>query len=271
MPASAWSPSGTDWLVVRVAPMAAPSTSLNGFGPGPQAIDVTARWALTGSEVHQFNQPIGILLRSTEKGVVPATFENGSWHVLSRVPTAGTLPQGWNDGFSVDGSGFHVLTRHLSVFALLRDLEAPQQPQNVRGYLGPKGLTIRWLPGSDNSGTYDYVTLFSDSSDTGHFGVDYVAASLENWSAGDPRVFRLKETDLSGNESPLTRPLRPVSSLVGLTQDAAAAALRAQGFSLGQTSTGGVGNAGTITGPAGLVLAEEGAAIDVTVAGASAQ
>src|SRR4029453_16429792 len=99
-----------------------------------------------------------------------------------------------------------------------------------------------------NSGTYDFVTLFSDSSDAGHFGVGYTAASVGGWSIGDPRVFRLKETDLAGNESALTPPLRPVPSLIGRTPDQAAALLESFGFKLGTTTTGGSGPAGTGTG-----------------------
>ena len=180
--------------------------------------------------------------------------ENGHWRILSRVPFAGTLPTGWEDGFYSDSAGFHILTKHLSVFGLLRDLEAPNPPQNVRGFVGPTGLTLRWTPGSDNSGTYDFVTVFSDSTDAGHYGVDYTAASIGSWSAGDPRIFRLKETDLAGNESSLTEPLRPVPSLIGKTPDQAAALLAPLGLKIGTTTTGGTGPAGTITGPAGLVL-----------------
>jgi hypothetical protein len=181
------------------------------------------------------------------------------------VPSAGTLPNGWEDGFYADGAGFHLLTKHLSLFSLLRDLEAPNPPQNVRGYLGATGLTLHWTPGTDNSGTYDFVTLFSDSTDAGHFGVDYTAASVGAWSVGDPRIFRLKETDLAGNESSLTPVLRAVPSLIGKTPDQAAALLAPLGLTLGTTTIGDTGRAGTITGPAGLVLAEEGTAIDVTV------
>ena len=95
MPAGAWSTSTSDWIVLRITPMAAPSrTDERLHGRARDALDVTARWALAGTEVHQFSQPIGILLRSTEKGLVPATFENGNWRVIARVPTAGTLPGG---------------------------------------------------------------------------------------------------------------------------------------------------------------------------------
>jgi hypothetical protein len=266
MPAGAWSSSTADWVVLRVTPMPAPSGLTNGFAPGPEAVDVTAWWALAGTQVHEFSQPVNILMRSSAKGLVPATFEGGNWRVIARVPTPGTLPTGWEDGFYVDASGFHILTKHLSLFALLNDVEAPQPPQNVRGFLGPSGLTLRWTAGADNSGTYDFVTVYSDANDIGHFGVDYTAAGIGAWSPADPRVFRLKETDLAGNESALTRPLLPVPSLIGKTPDEAAAALAARGFTVGTLTPGGTGAAGTVTGPAGLVLAEEGSAIDLTVA-----
>jgi hypothetical protein len=266
MPSGAWSSSSSDWIVLRITPMAPPAGLTNGFATGTEAIDVTAWWALAGTQVRQFSQPVNILMRSSEKGLVPATLEGGNWRVLPRVPTPGTLPAGWEDGFYTDAAGFHVLTKHLTVFALLRDVERPQPPQNVRGFLGPEGLTIRWTAGADNSGTYDFVTVYSDTTDTGHFGVDYTAAAIGPWAPGDSRVFRLMETDLAGNQSELTRALLPVPSLVGKTPDQAAAALAERGFKLGTLTPGGIGAPGTITGPAGLVLAEEGAAIDVTVA-----
>jgi hypothetical protein len=270
MPSGAWPASGNDWIVVRVAPMPAPTGLTNGFGPGPEVIDVSARWALTGVQLHQFAQPLDILIRSSlTGGLVPATYDGAAWRVLHRVP-AGTLPLGWNDGFYTDGNGVHVLTKHLSLFGLLKDEEAPQAPQNVRGYTGPNGLTIRWLPGEDNSGTYDFVTLFSDSSDTGHFDPDNTAANVADWKPGDNRIFRLQETDLAGNESDLTSPLVQLPSLIGMTVDQAEATLAKLGLSLGTVTIGGVGAAGTITGPEGLALAPQGAAIDVTVAPAGA-
>jgi hypothetical protein len=252
--------------VLRIVPTAAPSGLTNGFGPGPEALDVTAFWALSGTQVHEFAQPVEVVIRSTEAGLVPATFENGAWRVIHRVPTPGVLPAGWADGFWSAADGIHILTRHLSLFALLKDLQAPQAPQNVRGYVGPTGLTIRWLPGNDNSGTYDYVTVFAGSSDTGHYGPDYTAATVAGWKPGDTRIFRLQETDLAGNQSELTAPLEQLPSLVGMTLEQAQAALAARGLSIGTVTVGGAGKPGTITGPEGLALAPQGAAIDVTVA-----
>ncbi|MFL5918543.1 MAG: Ig-like domain-containing protein, partial [Gaiellaceae bacterium] len=266
MPPGAWSTSGNDWVVLRITSSPPPSGLTNGFGPGPEALEVTAWWALAGTQLHEFAQPVEIVMHSSERGLVPATYENGAWRVIHRVPTTGVLPTGWTDGFFTDASGFHVLTKHLSLFALLRDLEPPHAPTNVRGYVGPDGLTIRWLPGSDNSGTYDFVTLFAGSTDSGHFGPDFIAATVAGWKPGDPRSFRLQETDLAGNQSEPAAALVQLPSLVGMTPDRAEAELRARGLTLGTVTVGGTGKAGTVTGPEGLVLAEQGAAIDLTVA-----
>jgi hypothetical protein len=266
MPTGAWSTSTNDWIVLRIAPVAAPSGLTNGFGPGPEALDVSAYWALSRAPVHEFAQPLEIAVHSTEKGLVPATFENGAWRVIHRVPTAGTLPTGWTDGFFTAADGPHILTRHLTLFALLKDLEPPQAPQHIRGYLGSDGLKIRWLPGSDNSGTYDFVTVFAGSTDSGHYGPDFTAATVAGWKPGDSRIFRLKETDLAGNESGLSAPLVPLPSLVGMTLDQVEAALAASGLTLGSVTIGGAGKPGTVTGPDGLALAPQGDAIDVTVA-----
>ena len=211
---------------------------------------MTARWALAGTEVHQFSQPIEILMRSTERGLVPATFENGQWRVLARVPSAGTLPGGWEDGFWTDGSGFHVLTKHLSrVRAAPRSPGAEPAAERTRVH-GPErtddpldsGLRTTAAPMTSSR-------VFSNSTDIGHFGVDYTAAGIGGWSIGDTRVFRLKETDLAGNESELTRPLLPVPSLIGKTPDQIAALLAPLGFKIGTITTGGTGPAGTVTGP----------------------
>jgi hypothetical protein len=266
MPSSAWSSAGNDWIVLRIATAAAPSGLTNGFGPGPEALDVTAYWALSGAQVHEFAQPVAIVIHSTDTGLVPATFENGAWRVIHRVPTPGVLPTGWTDGFWTAADGVHVLTRHLSLFALLKDVEAPQAPQNVRGYIGPDGLTIRWLPGNDNSGTYDFVTVFAGPTDTGHYDPDYTATTVAGWQPGDPRIFRLQETDLAGNQSALSAPLVQLPSLTGLTLDQASAALAKLGLTIGSVTVGGTGQPGTITGPENLALAPEGAAIDVMVA-----
>jgi hypothetical protein len=57
-----------------------------------------------------------------------------------------------------------------------------------------------------------------------------------------------------------------VPTLIGKTPDQVAALLAQLGLKVGTITIGGTGPAGTITGPTGLVLAQEGSAIDLTVA-----
>jgi hypothetical protein len=56
-----------------------------------------------------------------------------------------------------------------------------------------------------------------------------------------------------------------VPSLIGKTPDQIAALLAPLGLSVGSITYGGTGPAGTVTGPANLVLAEEGGSIDLIV------
>ncbi len=257
MPAGAWAPNGNDWLVLRIKPQTGPTGLTNGFGPSGQVVDVTAYWALAGGLVHEFDQPIHIVLPAQAGGVVPATSDGGGWRVLRRVPSAPSLPASWNDGFYTDAAGFHLLTRHLTQFTLLKDFEAPSRPTGVRGYATDGGIRLTWTPGPDNSGTYDKVSVSVDGSIAGA----YPAGTTEGTVAGDlTRTFTLRETDLAGNESTETR-LAPVPPIVGLSPEDAAAALEAAGFHAGSVT----GSSGTVSGPAGLVLAEEGATIDLTV------
>src|SRR5262249_17949712 len=155
IPAGAWSPNGNDWIVIRIETRQSPSLA-NGYAPGSEVVNVTAFWALSGQPVHHFLKPIEILLRTSGKGLVPATYEAGAWRGLRRMPSD-VLPDGWQDGFTANSSSFLLRTLHLTEFAVLRDVQAPSAPTDVLGFLIDGHLTLTWAPGADNSGTYDYV------------------------------------------------------------------------------------------------------------------
>jgi hypothetical protein len=124
MPPGAWAPHGADWLVLRIQMVPAP-TGVGGpvtFESG--VAEVTARWALTGIEQHTFLQPLTIDIPSGTN-VAGATFDGSAWRVMREVPSPGALPGGWSDGYWVDGSGMHMLTLHLSEFAVVRALTPP--------------------------------------------------------------------------------------------------------------------------------------------------
>jgi chitinase len=266
MPADAWSPRAADWVVLRIRPLALPTVS-NGFAPSSESLDVSAYWALAGDGVHRFARPLEIGMQSSGQGLVPATLDNGVWRVLRRVPNAPDLPDAWDDGFYRDGAGFHLLTRHLSQFALLRDVQAPAAPSSIRGIVKNGRLSITWVPGADNSGTYDYVRVMVDGVSLGDFGPDRTGVD-----AGPYRLdstIALRETDLAGNDSS-TATLRRVPPITGDPLGDATATLEAAGFFVGNVTEGGTGTPGTVTGPSGLVLADDGSPIDLTVAPGSA-
>ena len=144
MPSGAYTPQaagtdGNDWLVLRVDPILPPTSPGDGLSAAGPAVDVTAAWAVAGTNVTSFDKPLEIVLTNTSGGnVVPATFENSAWRVLAKLAIAGTLPSDWRDGYYVGGDGIHVLTRHLTKFALLIDNDAPSTPTNLAGTIAER-------------------------------------------------------------------------------------------------------------------------------------
>jgi hypothetical protein len=96
------------------------------------------------SPVHQFTQPLDIQIDGAGAGALAATYDGSSWRMIQAVPTAGQLPSGWTDGYWVGGSTMHILTRHLSLFALTGDTEAPTPPTNVSASVNDGNLTLYW-------------------------------------------------------------------------------------------------------------------------------
>ncbi|HXY84198.1 MAG TPA: Ig-like domain-containing protein [Gaiellaceae bacterium] len=266
-PPGAWSPNGSDWLIIRITP-AGTTTPWNGFVPGTEVLDVTAHWALSGIAVHEFNRPLDILIHASGNQLIPATREDstGDWTVMRPVPNPPTLPDGWSDGYYTDSAGFHLLTHHLSQFTLLKDVQAPSAPTDVRGYLLAGQLALTWTPGTDNSGTYDHVSVMANGTTLGDFGTGITSGDVGPYSAGDNRSITLDETDFSGNTSSQTAALLPVPSLVGKPLSQVEDALTAAGFKIGTVTEDGSGAPGTVTGPGSLVYAQPGATINLTIA-----
>ncbi len=267
-PASYGRPASMDFLVLHVKPAASDAASVGtGVAPASNIVDVTATWHSTGVEQHSFDAPIQIALTDQTGGSgVPATLEDGRWRTIPRLDGT-TLPATWPDGFYRDGSGVHVLTRHLTLFTLLRDVQAPPAPIHFGGVVAGDGLTLRWLPGRDNTGALSHYTLFVDGEAYADYGIDQLETKMGAFTADDMREFTIREYDLAGNPSALAGPLRAVPHLVGLTLDEARAALAARGFTLGTvTEVASSAPAGTVVGSAEVLVRMKGSAIDVQVA-----
>ena len=144
-------PAG-DWLVLRIDPQA-PSGGSGGFQPASDVLDVTAYWALAGGDVTSFSLPLEIEVDNPG----PRRPRSSPERRLARARRGARrgLPAGWDDGFAYDGSNIRILTRHLSVFTLLVDAEAPSVPGNFKGTVkkknGKQSFTLRWTAATDNS------------------------------------------------------------------------------------------------------------------------
>ena len=237
LPASAWPalPGPKDFLVLHVDPLVPSAGLAPRLAAGSQVIEVTARWALAGTNVHDFDDVLEVLLPATAgSNGVPATSQDGTtWRNLSQL-NGTALPAAQADGYYRDAAGVHVLTRHLSFFAFFGDTQAPTPPTHVAGVIAEDGLTLRWIPGTDESGQLGNVVLLVNGEPYATFGPTQYEVKLGAFQAGDTRVFSFLQYDAAGNVSVPSQALRAVPSVVGLGTDAAAQTLAAAGFAVGK-------------------------------------
>ena len=276
LPASAWPaiPGAKDFLVLRVDPTLPSAALASRLAPGSHVIEVTARWALAGTDVHDFEDVLEVLLpASTGANGVPMTSQDGmTWRTLPLLDGP-TLTAGRADGFYRDADGVHVLTRHLSYFALFADGEAPTPPRDVAGVVAEDGLTLRWVPGTDDSGELGSVVLLVNGEPYASFDPTQFEVKLGAFLPGDTRIFSFLQYDAAGNVSVPSQSLRAVPTVAGLDTNAAAARLAAAGFALGKVERTLATDvpAGLVVAPAKLLLATVGSSIDVVASGGAPQ
>ena len=258
LPADAWT-SKSDWLVVSLAPRSdtfLPTTSLHVLS----AIEIDATWALGGTSEHAFSAPLDVTLDGAGDGTLAATSEDGlTWRMIPPVPQPGVLPDGWQDGFYRVGSTMHILTRHLSTFAVIDDKTPPAAPSNIHALVWDGKLELQWTPGADNSGTVSEFHVYRNDTPIGTLGAGGTFYTVGPYSLGDTAAYSVSETDAAGNESARSRALVVVPALQGLTLAQAVTVLGAHGLSAGAL-TGVVSDR-----PAGTVVGETpGTALDGT-------
>jgi hypothetical protein len=231
VPAGAWSgaPAG-DWLVVRIDPRPAAAVG-NGFQTSGDIYDVTAHWALADTAVHTFNMALDLTLPGAGT-VVPATFESGAWRTIERIPNGTSLPSGWTDGFYKSGSDVHILTKHLSTFSLLQDVQVPSKPSGFSGSKQSRHLVLKWKAATDNAGVDAYL-VYANGSLVKTVGSSARSADMGRFKTSDSRLFQVAARDAAGNVGAKTRSLVIVPALKKLTFGQAQAKLTARGLRSG--------------------------------------
>jgi hypothetical protein len=264
VPAGAWSgaPAG-DWLVVRVDPRPTATVS-GGFETAGDSYDVTAYWALDGSGVHTFTKALDLTI--DEAGtVVPATFESGAWRAIAAIPSGQTLPSGWQDGFYRSGSEVHILTKHLSSFGLLKDVQSPTKPSSFSGSRSNSRLVLKWKAATDNGVVSAYL-VYANGKVVRTLGASARSVDMGPFKSSDSRSFQVAARDSAGNVGAKTRTLVIVPSVANLLVSQAKTRLAGRGL-----RAGSVNYAYSATVRAGRVISSrsgvvfKGAAIGLTV------
>ncbi|HEV8462440.1 MAG TPA: Ig-like domain-containing protein [Gaiellaceae bacterium] len=255
-----------DFLVLRIVPQATPISPMSGFSVQGSMVDVTLAWNSNGQQMHDFSQALQIdLVDPTGGTAVPATNQNGKWHLIPLL-AGSTLPVGQADGFYRDANGIHILTHHLTLFTLVRDVAIPAAPRDFAGVVADDGLTLRWAPGIDQSQIQNFV-LQVNRAPYQTFGSQQFETKLGAFTADDTRSFTITEVTTGGVSSAPTTPLLAVPRLGGRTVADAEVALAARGFTLGkQTAVVSSQPVGTVVDD-GVRLLPAGSVVDVKVSG----
>jgi hypothetical protein len=264
VPAGAWSgaPAG-DWLVVRVDPRPTATVS-GGFETAGDSYDVTAYWALDGSGVHTFTKALDLTIDEA-RTVVPATFESGAWRAIAAIPSGQTLPSGWQDGFYRSGSEVHILTKHLSSFGLLKDVQSPTKPSSFSGSRSNSRLVLKWKAATDNGVVSAYL-VYANGKVVRTLGASARSVDMGPFKSSDSRSFQVAARDSAGNVGAKTRTLVIVPSVANLLVSQAKTRLAGRGL-----RAGSVNYAYSATVRAGRVISSrsgvvfKGAAIGLTV------
>ena len=242
-----------------------------GFAPGSQIVEVTARWALAGTFVTQFDEPIEIVMANPAGvPVIPAWSQSGRHpqRLEQHGPPSGLDPAGRrSDGFHGNTAVVNVLTHHLTFFGLKLDDGPPTPPRHIAGVVAADGLTLRWIPGTDASGQLGNVILYVNGEPYRAFGHRQFETKMGPFTPGDTRVFSLVQLDAAGNRSAHGEQLRAVPPLTGKSLDQAAAALAAARLRARRRAraAGRSGRAGTVVGPTAPIHAELSSKIDLVV------
>ncbi|HSE80444.1 MAG TPA: Ig-like domain-containing protein, partial [Gaiellaceae bacterium] len=233
VPAGAWTGAPTgDWLVVRIDPQPGTGGS-GGFQPASENLDVTAYWALDGSAVTSFSLPIEIVVDNDQPHVVPAVFEGGAWRPLAEAPGSG-LPAAWTDGFASEGTNVRILTRHLSLFTLLEDVEPPTKPGAFKGTVRKGKFSLTWTAATDNSGLISAYRVYANGTLVKTVDGSKRSVGMGAFRLTDRRAFQVAAEDGAGNVGPQTVALKVVPKLARLSLAAAKAALKKRGFKTGK-------------------------------------
>ena len=206
------------------------------------ALDVYVTNLATGARITSFPaaNPLEIIFDNATDDAAPVLSSDSvlTYRDIPRIPGT-TLPAGYIDGYWFDAATrkIHILTTHLTVFAIVRDVAPPSAPRSLTGVIAGDGLTLRWEPASDNSGAIAHYHLFVNGERVQTFGDTTFEAKLGPYTPGDTRVFQVRADDSRLNLGPSSNAVTLLPDVTGKTPDDARGVLVRSGLTIGTTTT----------------------------------
>ena len=156
--------------------------------------------------------------------------------MIEPIPSGTSLPSGWQDGYYTSGSDVHILTKHLSSFALLEDVQAPTKPARFKGAKKKGRLVLSWKAATDQSGVVSAYLVYANGSLVKTVAGTARSVKLGAFKTIDKRAFQVAARDAAGNVGPRTRALLVVPALALLTVADAKRRLTARGLRMGKVT-----------------------------------
>jgi hypothetical protein len=185
--------------------------------------------------VTSFSLLLEIEVDNTTAHVIPAVFESGAWRPIALMSGA-SLPASWADGFELDGTNVRILTRHLSLFTLLEDVQAPAKPGNFKGTVSGSSFSLSWNAAADNSGLISVYRIYANNTQVKTVDGSQRSVGMGKFKLTDKRSFQVAAVDAAGNLGPKSGALKIVPKVAKLTLAAAKSALKKRGFKVGKVT-----------------------------------
>ena len=169
-------------------------------GASPAIVAITATDS-NGQPVTTLAKPLVIHFASGLSGMVPASSSDGgtTW---TPIPLLGTpaLPGGQRDGYFVNADGsVDVFTRHLTLFGLFADTNAPNSATPTGRFIRGS-LHLSWSPATDNGRIAAYE-IDLDGKQLLSLGADATGASIRAFHPQGRTSYTLIAVDAAGNRS----------------------------------------------------------------------
>jgi hypothetical protein len=227
-----------DRLVVEVTRVGTPRGTKASGGWLPVAFFKTrAYWRNSGVEVTHFSSPLKIVLASKAGMFELRTLDRSRYRRVPQLGAGRGLRPGQQDAYVRTKGGFRAVTRHLGMWELVKDVQAPRPTPQLRGARKNGSVILTWKPAPDNDRVVRYLISYGAKQRT-----RVVPATQRHirtpWGGRlDARRFSVRAVDRSGNVGKPQQLVQvPIALMRGRDLSKAEHFLHARGLRLGKVA-----------------------------------